>query len=218
MNEAELKDILDKHHKWLDGEPGGERADLRCSHLKGADLRGADLRGADLCGANLIGANLIGANLNGADLRDASLSGANLCDADLRYVDLRSANLNPIKEDFFNKLKLAKSEVAGLYDYLMRGKIDGSAYHGECACFVGTIANLRKEKYYELSNGLKPSSSSPTERWFLGIRKGDTPQSNQIAGITKEWIEEFAKANGISLPNYKLISSVEFPSAFDVGT
>ena len=66
-----IKEILDKHKKWLLGEDGGERAylrgaDLYGAYLRGAYLRGADLRGADLCGANLRGANLRGANLRGA--------------------------------------------------------------------------------------------------------------------------------------------------------
>ena len=34
----DLKEVLEKHKKWLNNEPGGERADLY-----GADLRGADL-------------------------------------------------------------------------------------------------------------------------------------------------------------------------------
>ena len=54
---SELKEILDKHLKWIRGESGGNRA----------NLRGANLRGADLCGANLYRANLRGADLYGAD-------------------------------------------------------------------------------------------------------------------------------------------------------
>lgn len=46
MDENKLKDILDKHLKWLKGEDGDERADLRYADLSGANLRGADLRGA----------------------------------------------------------------------------------------------------------------------------------------------------------------------------
>jgi len=48
MDAKKLKLILKKHKDWLDGKPGGERADLR-----GADLRGADLRKADLSEARL---------------------------------------------------------------------------------------------------------------------------------------------------------------------
>ena len=62
----DIKLILEKHAKWIRGEDGGERANLR-----GADLRGADLRGANLCDANLYDANLRGANLRNANLRDA---------------------------------------------------------------------------------------------------------------------------------------------------
>ena len=47
MDQKELNNILVKHKKWLYGEEGGERANLRRANLRGADLRGADLQGAD---------------------------------------------------------------------------------------------------------------------------------------------------------------------------
>ena len=68
MDAKKLKDILDKHLKWLRGEDGGERA----------NLSRADLYGADLSRATLSGANLSRADLYGADLSRATLSGANL--------------------------------------------------------------------------------------------------------------------------------------------
>ena len=43
MEKKELAIILKKHSAWINGEYGGERANLR-----GADLRGAALRGANL--------------------------------------------------------------------------------------------------------------------------------------------------------------------------
>lgn len=109
-----LKEVFERHKKWLRGEVGGERADLRDSDLSGADLRdsylsrtnlrgaalsGADLSGADLRRANLRRANLGGANLSGADLRDANLSEANLSEANLSGailsdVDLSDADLS----------------------------------------------------------------------------------------------------------------------------
>lgn len=46
MDENKLKDILDKHLKWLKGEDGGERANLRYADLSGANLFGANLSGA----------------------------------------------------------------------------------------------------------------------------------------------------------------------------
>jgi hypothetical protein len=124
--------------------------------------------------------------------------------------------LEHIKKDFFDRLLLAKHEATGLYDHLMRGKIDGTSYEGECACFVGTVAKICHQDYQKLTSGLKPDSNSPTEKWFMGILKGDTPQSNQVSNITASWIEEFCLFNEIVLPEYKLVSSAEFPAAFTV--
>ena len=84
MDNEKLKEILERHRKWLNDEDGGERANLRGVNLRGADLREANLRGADLRGADLREANLRGADLRGVNLRGADLRGANLRGADLR--------------------------------------------------------------------------------------------------------------------------------------
>ena len=83
ISDTELKAIIYKHAKWVIGEDGGERADLRDANLSGADLRSADLSSADLSGANLCCADLSGADLRGANLSGANLRGANLCGANL---------------------------------------------------------------------------------------------------------------------------------------
>ena len=94
MTKKELKEILEKHRKWLSNEEGGERADLSGTALIRANLSGADLNGADLGGADLSDANLSGADLNGADLNGAYLGGANLSDANLKGADLSCADLS----------------------------------------------------------------------------------------------------------------------------
>ena len=66
MEASKLKEILEKHKMWLNGEEAGEKANLSGADLRGADLICANLREADLRGANLIGAILIGANICGA--------------------------------------------------------------------------------------------------------------------------------------------------------
>ena len=43
MTKTELKNILDKHLKWLRSESGGERADLYGANLSGANLSGAEI-------------------------------------------------------------------------------------------------------------------------------------------------------------------------------
>ena len=91
----QLREILEKHQKWLHGEEGGKRADLTGADLTCADLtcenlthmilRGATLMDANLRGADLMGANLRGADLTGATLMDATLAGATLTGADIDY-------------------------------------------------------------------------------------------------------------------------------------
>ena len=83
ISEQELKNILDKHGKWLIKEKGGERADLSSANLSYANLSSANLSSADLRSADL----------RYADLRYANLSSANLSSANLRYADLSSADL-----------------------------------------------------------------------------------------------------------------------------
>jgi hypothetical protein len=173
-------------------------ADLRGADLSGADLRDADLRDADLSGADLSGADLRDADLrdadlSDADLRDADLSGAvlrgaDLRGADLRGADLRDADLTPIRDDLWAVLSAVPHEVEGLRAALIAGRVEGSTYEGECACLVGTIANVRGVPYDEL-NMLKPDADRPAERWFLMINKGDTPETSQPAKIACEWID-----------------------------
>ena len=43
MERKKLDEILEKHQKWLDGDPDGERANLRGDDLRGANLQGANL-------------------------------------------------------------------------------------------------------------------------------------------------------------------------------
>ena len=189
-------------------------ANLSNANLSGADLSGANLYEADLSYANLYNADLSRANLYGANLYGADLSVANLSGANLSGANLYGAKLSDVKKDFISRLLIAKNEAVGLYDSLMRGLIDGSSYAGECACFIGTIAKVRKEDYKKMTIELFPDSTSPTERFFMGIPKGDTPQNNQVSKIVSEWIEEFGKEHLMELPKYKLVSSKDFPEVF----
>lgn len=73
MTQKELDVILKKHKKWLNGESGGECADLSEVSLNHLSLRYARLHGVDLRGADLRGADLYNAVIRDADLRDADL-------------------------------------------------------------------------------------------------------------------------------------------------
>jgi hypothetical protein len=165
-------------------------ASLVGANLEGANLNRANLNRASLVGANLDEANLVGASLVGASLVRANLNRANLNEANLVGANLVGANLDAIREDFRLVLDAAPNEVDGLRLALVEGRIDGSTYSGECACLVGTIANLRHCTYCELP-GLTPDGSRPAERWFLAIYEGDTPETSQPAKIAIGWIDEW---------------------------
>ena len=190
-------------------------ADLSSADLRYADLRGADLRYANLYDANLRGANLSDADLSGADLRYADLSSAdlryadlrgadlryaNLYGADLRYADLSDADLRSVKADFWAILTTARKEIPGLITAMREGRIDGSTYSGECACLVGTIANVR----HVSADTLEQDSRRPAEQWFLMINKGDKPGDDSGGGFALqkalEWAEEYCALSGVKLP------------------
>ena len=93
ISKDELKEILEKHRKWLYREEGGEQADLSHADLQNADLSAAKLQNANLSYANLSGANLSYTNLSGANLEGAGLYSADLNNANLQYTDLSGAVL-----------------------------------------------------------------------------------------------------------------------------
>ena len=108
----------------------------------------------------------------------------------LSYADLSDADLSDIKNDLWAVLCTQPLEVAGLRAALIAGTINGSTYEGECACLVGTIANVAKCKYTALPH-LTPDSNRPSERFFLAINKGDTPETNQVSKLAVEWIDQW---------------------------
>ncbi|KVV22475.1 hypothetical protein WK80_22390 [Burkholderia multivorans] len=125
-----------------------------------------------------------GAYLSGAYLRDANLRGA-----DLSGADLSGADLLPIKADFIEVISQAPREVPALIEALKAGRVDGSTYSGECACLVGTIANARGIDVDSAELGIPKDASRPVERFFMAIRKGDTPETNAASKLALEWAE-----------------------------
>jgi len=118
--------------------------------------------------------------------------------ADLSGAILSGADLSGVKSDFYAVLNSCPNEVPGLRKSLIEGKVDGTTYTGECACLVGTIANVRQCHHSELKE-LRPNSERPAERWFLAILEGHTPENNPVAKITLEWIDEWMSATSPSL-------------------
>ena len=147
--------------------------------------------------------NTIKQTLLAAISADSDLSGSDLSGSDLRDSDLSDSDLTPIKEDLFIVLLHSLPEIKYLKKSIIEGKIDGSTYHGECACLSGTLVNGAKK-----SNGKQEqnvvdsiikcrSASRPIERFFLGIKIGDTPENSQFSKLALEWVEEFESLIGV---------------------
>ncbi len=87
------------------------------------------------------------------------------------------------------------TEAHGVADALREGRVDGSTYSGECACLVGTIGNLKGVDAHSLPR----NSNNPSERWFMMISKGDTPEKDTGGGfaakLALEWVEEWIVLN-----------------------
>ena len=111
----ELAEVLRLHKLWLEDDPAGKRADLRCAYLSRANLRDANLSRANLRDANLSGANLSGANLRGADLSGTCLDPANTIPP-ISDETLLSAELT-IDGEFVRGWRTYKSQHCGTTFY-----------------------------------------------------------------------------------------------------
>lgn len=171
---AWIKDILEKHRKWINGEYGGEIAVLSCVDLSGfdlscLDLRCAILRGANLCYADLSCSNLSEVDLSGANLSDANLCCANLSDANLTCADLRDVKVNertamyhlacPEEGAFIGFKKCCIYEGKGMEKVLVKLEIPedakrSSATTRKCRCSkakVISITGIESGKKYDLA-------------------------------------------------------------------
>ena len=173
MNQDELNRILELHEKWIKGEDGGVKADLRGADLMGANLRGVNLRGADLRHADLSDANLRYADLSGADFSDADVSGSDLSAADLRkaylrYADLSSADLSDadLSDADFSDANLSSADLRGARLDNVKCNDTTAFYHLQCpekGSYIG-YKKCRQNRIVELLITEDAKRSSATSR------------------------------------------------------
>ena len=171
MDVNKLKDVLDKHLKWLRDEDGGERADLSRAYLSGAYLSGANLSRAYLFGANLSGANLSGANLFGANLSGANLSGANLSGAYLSGAYLFGADYIEKAKNLFYPIACPES---GSFIGWKKARIKGS--RGECIVKLEIVEDAMRSS----ATGRKCRCSKATVLEVQGIN-GDVLEQSAVS-------------------------------------
>ena len=207
MDANKLKEILDKHSKWLRKEEGGERANLTGANLTWADLIEANLSGADLTGANLTGANLYGANLTWANLTRANLNGANLSWANLIEANLTGAYLTeadlkdvknmpcfqivPEKGSFVGWKKLQNDVIAELLIPAKAARVSSTGR--KCrAEFVEVIELIGSSEAFDRHTGktlYKVGKTIKPDKWDADIRVECTHGIHFF--LTKKEAEEY---------------------------
>lgn len=167
MTNTELKSILEAHHKWLDGEPDGCRA----------NLRGADLCGANLCDANLRGADLCGANLRGADLCDAKNVDKMLWNISTRFYPLQCP-----EEGAFIGWKKAHNRIVKLE--ICADALRSSATSRQCRCSSAKVLAIENIDGSEYRNVVR-SDYDPYFTYKVGeivkVENFDTNRWNECA-------------------------------------
>ena len=87
-----IKEILEKHKKWLNSEDGGERANLSGANLSYANLRGTNLSDDDLRGTNLSDADLRGTNLSDAKANERTAMYHLACPEEGAFIGFKKCN------------------------------------------------------------------------------------------------------------------------------
>ena len=113
MDAVKLKDILEKHLKWIRDEEGGERA-----NLSGANLTGANLFGADLSGANYIE-------------KAKNLFYPIACPGTGAFIGWKKARLKDNREECIVKLEIAEDAMRS------------SATGRKCRCSKATVLEVQ---------------------------------------------------------------------------
>lgn len=98
MTDERLQEMLDKHEKWVSGDPQGERADFSYENLQGKTIANVNLSSASFRRANLVdvkfkGVRLVNVDFSEADLMRADLSSNTCVGANMQGADLMGANL-----------------------------------------------------------------------------------------------------------------------------
>ena len=97
MHIEDFKVVVKEHVKYVKGQVGGKRADVRYADLSGLNLDKLPLRDAILTACDFTGTSMVGTDLSAADLQNCNFADADLSDAVLDSCDLRGANMQSVR-------------------------------------------------------------------------------------------------------------------------
>ena len=181
ISEQELKQIIEKHKKWLESNGNdGEKANLSATNLQKIKIGNEDLQSAILNKANFNGAYLrktifMEANLEKATLKEAYLRKAILMKANLRESIFQNANLR--------RAKLQKADL---------GKADFRQSNLERACLKN--ANLHRTVLYGASLVKADISGADLDR--ADLQKADLTGIKGMSNAKLKYTD-FTEAKGL---------------------
>ncbi len=190
MDATELKNILLAHKRFISGDAGGKRADIRMKDLRGLKLNKINLHEAVLTGCDLSHGSFVGANFGGADLYGCDFTKANLSHACFDRADMRGA-----------KLTGANLEHASMIEVDLRA--------GQVAEMVWKLqgASLSKEdkgRADDLKENLAEANLSKAQMSSADLESADLQSANfDHANLTKVNFTK-AKMGGASLKGANL--------------
>ena len=149
-------------------------------NFSGCDFTYSGLYAATFSNCNFSNCDFTNSDLHEADFHHCDFSNSSFTDCSLPGTlfdncNLQDANLTPIRDDVWAVLDMSPREVPALRTALLEGRLDGSAYPG-----------------------LKPDANRPAERFFSGITKGNTPNTNAISAIALGWVDEWIVARPLA--------------------
>ena len=100
ISEDDLREILEKHEKWLNDEDGGEKADMQQSDMQRANMQRANMQRANMKWADMRGVDMQQSDMRGADMRGANMQWADMRGADMQWADMRGADMRGVDLDF----------------------------------------------------------------------------------------------------------------------
>lgn len=207
LTDAEIKEKIEAHKKWLENPQEGAKADFSCVDAAGENFSELDLRGANFNGAKLNGANFNSTKLNGADFSNTNLYGADFVKAklndanfngsELRCADFTRANLSnaTMTKCLLNHSNFIKANLhcTNLFDSLL----DGADFKGANLIFSSAFslshqiykANFDDDAilaifYHTLMIVAKSKNISPELKSFL-LTEENTKKANQYSEVKK---------------------------------
>ena len=142
-----------------------------------SSLYAATFRNCNFNNSDFTVCDLFKTIFHNCDFSNSSFTSCSLLSTLFDNCNLQDANLTPIRDDVWAVLDTSPHEVPVLRTALLEGRVDGNDYP--------RVAPGR----------VTPGDHRPAERFFNGIKPGDSPDTNPVLAIALGWVNEWIVAH-----------------------